>query len=167
MGDKELIVGDRDMSPVFDWLEINGPCFLSSASFLLLLVWTQVALPQQTPQSFCVFPSSVSDIFIWLLIPFGAIVICTNVYMSIMRNRQVLGKDVGWAPSFFTVLTTIMLIMMTAATIFYGFSQKFVPLEEREGWVLRQCSVFTMIRFTLIYGVFLFNSLIPLYVYRK
>lgn len=153
-------------TPIFEWFEVNGPSFLSSVSFLLLLVFTQTALPQQTPQSFCSFPSNVNDIFIWLLVPFAFIIIIGNGVITVMRNRQFKGKDAGWIPPFFNVLSSLIVAMVTLATICYGFSQKFTPVVEREGWILRQCSTFTMIRFSLIYGVFLLNSLIPLYTYR-
>ena len=154
------------MGQTLEWFQINGPTLLSASSFLLLLVFTQIAIPQHTPNTVCIFPSQVSDIFVWLLIPLCFLVVGLNVHNTLMRNRSFKGKDASWFPSAFSVITAISLVMLTLSTLCYGFAYKFIPMIQSEGWILHQCSALTMTRFSLIYGVFLLNSLFPMYFYR-
>lgn len=167
MTSEEQVILEEGLGSSVEWVKIHGPSILSTGSFLLLLVWTQVAIPQQTPQSFCVYPSVISDTFVWLLAPLALLVIGINMYHTILRNRSMKGKEADWLPSSFTVISTVTVTLVTLATLMHGLSYKFIPITQREGWILHECNTLTMIRFALIYVLFLLNSFFPMHLYRS
>lgn len=148
-----------------EWFQIHGPSLLSASSFLALLIFTQIALPQHTPKATCVFSQPVNDVLVWLLVPLCVVVIGMNTYNTVMRNRAVKGKQASWLPTRLTWISAVTLVMMTLSTLCYGFSYKFIPMTQREGWILHECNSFNVIRFCLIYGVFLLNAFIPMFFF--
>lgn len=163
----QIIVVEEEMGDVLEWFQIHGPSLLSASFFLLLLVFTQVAIPQHTPNTVCIFPKQIQDVFVWLLVPLCFLITGLNVHNTLMRNRSIKGKEASWFPSGFSVISAISLLMMTLSTLCYGFAYKFIPPIQSEGWILHSCSSFIVIRFSLIYGVFLLNAFLPMLFFRS
>jgi len=166
MSTEQLSVFEEDpleTRPVKEWIYIHGPSFLSTIAFVCLLVWTQVGIPPQTPQSICVFPSPVRDSFVWIIGPIALLLVGLNIWSVVKRNRYLKGKESTYIPTSFSFISSLSIILLTLSTLANSLNYHLIPMTQREGWILHECNVLVMIRFGLIYALFLMNAFIPMF----